>query len=164
MTQVINLGLPRTGTQSLHKALQILGYSSRHYAATLDSFADYSAVCELSIDIPIADVVEKYPDAIYLWTCRDYDEWFASVARTHPKAKPRWNPFWKLPCTEWEECLFKRCNEALANCGIEAVRMIHATDPERAWDDLSGRAWDDLCSALNMPAPEEPWPRMDRTK
>jgi len=158
MTQVINLGLPRTGTQSLHKALQILGYSSRHYAATLDSFADYSAVCELSIDIPIADVVEKYPDAIYLWTDREYEDWFESVAKTQVKAKSRWNPFWRLPCTEWCEYRESRFIEAcrILNDSVINMRFVCAVDTRFAWDDL--------CSALSVPIPDEPWPRMDRTK
>ncbi len=57
--KIINLGLPRTGTQSLHKALQILGYSSRHYAADLGSFEGYRAVCEVNTSVSIGEIVHE---------------------------------------------------------------------------------------------------------
>ncbi|KAI8098790.1 P-loop containing nucleoside triphosphate hydrolase protein [Halteromyces radiatus] len=105
--EVIGAGYGRTGTMSLLKALQILGYRTHHGLSILEDdsadlgvfhraydhpdthedewekvYGDYTA----SLDFPSAafykELSEKYPDAKVILTIRPAEDWFKSMQKT----------------------------------------------------------------------------------
>jgi len=102
--KIIGAGFPRTGTNSLKRSLEIIGYSKAyhfkdllndpsnlHYWKTLrdtkstkwESIYDgYQA----SVDFPCypwyKEHMKKYPDAKVILTVRPFDDWYESIKKT----------------------------------------------------------------------------------
>lgn len=117
--QVIGVGGPRTGTSSLKVALEILGYEKcYHMKELLNQPEQVSYWHELfasgSTDFPIlfngyqasADfpgflaykaLLQQYPDAKFILTERDAEEWHTSVMNTvYQAVHPNWSGKLKL--------------------------------------------------------------------
>lgn len=97
--RVFGIGLNKTGTTSLHKALEILGYTSLHWGgpalrhlveASVDSdepllsrldprFDAFSDILALSTNFDRLD--KEYPDSRFILTVRPVEEWIASRRR-----------------------------------------------------------------------------------
>jgi hypothetical protein len=93
MLKVIGAGLGRTGTHSLHLALETLGLRSIHFdqerlndvlfgANQAPDFRRYDDVDAVT-DVPAAffyhELLEAYPDAKVVLTVRDIEEWWESI-------------------------------------------------------------------------------------
>jgi hypothetical protein len=93
--KILGAGLSRTGTLSLHSALQVLGFSSLHFdtmrlnnvidgSDTQPNFRRYDDV-DAVIDLPVAYFYEElmlaYPDSKCILTVRDPDKWWRSISR-----------------------------------------------------------------------------------
>ena len=108
---VIGAGMPRTGTLSLKKALERLGFGPCHHMTEVfadpaswplwDRVADGEAVdwgevfagWRATTDAPgcwfYRELAERYPDAKLILTERDPDRWFDSMAATIFSAEHR---------------------------------------------------------------------------
>ena len=90
--RVFGIGLSRTGTKSLHQALQHLGYRSEHFpthllgidngALTLDvdGVRHYEAITDTVASAFYRELDARYPDAQFILTVRDIDAWQRSCA------------------------------------------------------------------------------------
>jgi len=105
MVKVICAGYPKTGTKSLHKALDTLGYENIHdYLEHVDLYMDdYLDVlegrkqvrhildkyvvnkCDCLLDMPPCFLFEsffnRWPDVKVILTVRDEDAWFKSIKK-----------------------------------------------------------------------------------
>jgi hypothetical protein len=101
---VIDAGVGRTGTLSLKRALERLGYERCHHmeevarsreqvvswhavalGAAPDSdhlFEGYKAACDWPACDHVEALVDYYPDALVVLTVRDEDRWYTSVKET----------------------------------------------------------------------------------
>lgn len=115
--KIIGAGFPRTGTNSLKRSLEMLGYSKTyhfkdllnkpenlHYWTELrdtkttkweEIYSGYQA----SVDFPCypwyKEHLEKYPDAKVILTVRDFDDWYESIKSTIWRSGPQ-TPIKKL--------------------------------------------------------------------
>jgi len=109
--QVIGAGWGRTGTESLKKALEILGYNKCYhmfelmkegsrlkYWEELDAnrSTDFEALFEgysAAVDFPVAsyykELMEQYPEAKIILTVRDPNKWLESASKTILKKPPQ---------------------------------------------------------------------------
>lgn len=109
--QVIGAGWGRTGTESLKKALEILGYNKCYhmfelmkegsrlkYWEELDAtrYTDFDALFEgysAAVDFPVAsyykELMVQYPEAKIVLTVRDPDKWLESASKTILKKPPQ---------------------------------------------------------------------------
>lgn len=188
--RVIGAGLGRTGTTSLKAALeQLLGGPCHHMfevathpeqlpvwtAACRGEPTDWAAVLddyEAVVDWPGAafwpELVEQWPDALVLVSHRDFDRWFESATET----------IWKVFASEWDpEDAFRTMIEILfaerftrAVDDREAVRaafdahyaaVAAAVPAERRLDWTPADGWGPICAALDLPVPDEPFPRLN---
>lgn len=88
--RIFAIGLPKTGTLSLHHALLRLGFRSIHYPiddviprlhqGDYGSIGDYEAFINCG-EWHFAAINNIYPDARFIYTWRDYDQWLISVKR-----------------------------------------------------------------------------------
>jgi len=95
MNQPINkvfvIGLPRTGTKSLHTVLSQLGYRSHHHPGEFRFLqlngefqfpGQWDALCGFGVGIyPQLD--ENYPNSRFILTMRNKDDWLKSMKWKH---------------------------------------------------------------------------------
>lgn len=103
--KIIGVGLSRTGSMSLKYALDDLGFPCYHMIVAVENFArgdldlwldfmegrtkmDWDSVFEgydATVDTPPAvyyeELYEKYPDAKFILTVRNADNWYASLSK-----------------------------------------------------------------------------------
>lgn len=93
--RLLNAGLSRTGTTSIHKAVQQLGLTSIHYdderlnhiidqpsgGGPFDVYDDIDVVGDIPSALYYQQLADAYPDAKVLLTVRDETEWWASCKR-----------------------------------------------------------------------------------
>ncbi len=170
--KIFGIGLYKTGTSSLHRALTILGFRSFHdvlfyireRAKNEDtlfpkSILDhYNAFGDHPFPAHFKEVDQEYPNSKFILTVRDIDSWLKSV-KQHVK-RNRFNPFYRGK--------FNRYDEAK-----ETSRWHQHTEEvigyfkDRSQDLLimniiEGDGWEGLCVFLNLPVPPVPFPHWNR--
>jgi sulfotransferase family protein len=178
--KVFGIGLNKTGTSSLHRALELLGYRSVHWGGletheqilrAIDDrkpMLDYldpepdavSDVIAMTYYFYLADL--EYPGAKFILTLRDIDEWLDS-RRRHVERNQRMKDsgnydgaFLTVDIDTWVQEY--RRHEAV-------VRDYFARRPA---DLLCFRPaesdWQPLCDFLGLPVPEQPFPWENRDR
>ncbi|MCB0461256.1 MAG: sulfotransferase [Flavobacteriaceae bacterium] len=109
--KIIGAGFPRTGTTTLKKALETLGYKDTYHFKDLianpkklkhwkeleengnTNFEQLFDGFQATVDFPgypyYKILMEKYPDAKVILTKRDVDKWYESTLKTVWKAGPQ---------------------------------------------------------------------------
>ena len=109
--KVIGAGFPRTGTMTLKKALEILGYNKTYHFKDLvanpnklhlwqdleengeTNFEELFEGCQATTDFPAYPyykiLLKKYPDAKIILTKRNVDDWYKSTHSTIWKSGPQ---------------------------------------------------------------------------
>lgn len=177
---VLGVGLPKTGTTSLKRALRLLGYPrvwghnpaycERYFAGDFDcllkAFGEYRAAQDLPWALIYQLVYREFPDTLFVLTKRKTeDAWFDSLC-AHAARKELLNRDYGV-----RERVFgyrkpddnKGHHIDIYRKHIETVRDFFAdkgTLIEVSWDD--GDAWGALCSALGLPLPNAPFPHANK--
>mmetsp|Transcript_28111 Transcript_28111/g.66753 ORF Transcript_28111/g.66753 Transcript_28111/m.66753 type:complete len:254 (+) Transcript_28111:44-805(+) len=96
--QVVDVGAPRTGTQSMHMAMQILGYKALHTGyrwdlriplcdylfnngtleAALESLDGWDAAMDEPMALLYEEIMENFPESKFILTISDPDSWHDS--------------------------------------------------------------------------------------
>lgn len=195
--QVIGAGFGRTGTLSLKKALETLGFDKCYHMAEVAAHPDHTELWRAAwrgedpweglfdgyaaaVDWPAAAfwprLMEVYPQAKVILTVRDAESWYASAQRTifrsmkdglqatDPVRRERLRMATEIivdgtfggdlddkpnAIAIYEE------NVARAQRDVPADRLI-VFDPRDGWAPL--------CSAFDLPLPDEPYPRINTTQ
>lgn len=71
--KILSIGLPRTGSYSLCKSLNLLKFSCIHYPRKIQ---DHSAATEVVFDYSLLE--KEFPNSLYIYTKRDLDSWMTS--------------------------------------------------------------------------------------
>lgn len=109
--KIIGAGFPRTGTTTLKKALETLGYKDTYHFKDLianpkklkywkelenngnTNFLELFEGFQATVDFPgypyYKILLEKYPDAKVILTKRDFEKWYESTLKTVWKAGPQ---------------------------------------------------------------------------
>jgi hypothetical protein len=169
------IGLPKTGTTSLHFGLRLLGLRSFHwggsraYQGVLAALRDgrrllaaigeghdaYSDIETLSVRFDLADL--QYPGSRFIFTVRDVDDWIAS-RRRHVERNERGR---------------RAGTYTGRNLGIDEgawrAQWFEQYDRVTTWfrgrDDLlvldicAGDGWEQLAPFLDKPVPDVSFPR-----
>jgi hypothetical protein len=180
--KILGVGLSKTGTTSLHRALGILGYRSLHYddrrlndvvcgANSNPDFRRYDDV-DAVLDIPAAwffeQLLDAYPGCKCILTIRDEGAWWKSI-HAHfndrsPVTSPEANAFkWALRnyvygSTVAHEFLFKKRyrehNERVL-AKVPASQLL-------TMDVTAGDGWEKLCQFLACAVPTTCFPHQNR--
>lgn len=185
--EIIGAGLGRTGTLSLKRALEILGYGPCYHMEEIiaspsradqwveagrgrpnwdEIFAGYRA----TVDWPAAtwwrELADHWPNARVILSVRDADRWFDSTQRTifHPDtlgaAMP---PAMKETIETSVLRLFDgKVNDretcvSVYNRHVELVQEAISSDRLLVYP--VGAGWEPLCEFLDCPVPDQPYPR-----
>lgn len=174
---VFGVGLAKTGTSSLNRALQILGLRSIHYPdpATMlsgrfeQALEGYDAATDITVSAFFPELDRRYPGSRFILTVREADAWIDSIGLhirrlqqeeltpEHPKGRVREIIFGTVG---WDETLFRR---ALAR-HTRNVEDYFAHRPRDLLivDLCSGPEWAPLCTFLNRPIPSVPFPHENK--
>jgi hypothetical protein len=181
--KIVGAGLSKTGTTTLHHALEMLGYSSIHfYDSRLDDvvdgrsndpdfrrYDDVDAVLDIPASYFFKEILDAYPKAKAILTIRDEDEWWRSVEH-HFNVKA---PIEPGDSTSFKalvrNCVYgsTRAHEFLYRLRYRQhnARVIREVPPERLliMDIPAGDGWERLCPFLEVPIPGTPFPHVNAT-
>jgi hypothetical protein len=173
--KIFVIGLPKTGTTSLHRAFETLGLRSFHwggaraYHAVLraereggrllarvgESYDAYSDVETLSVRFDLADL--QYPGSRFIFTVRDIEDWVASNRR-HAERNQR----------SREDGTYNGANVEIDEARWRSHWATHVRRVDtwfRGRTDLltldicSGEGWEKLAPFLDRPVPPIPFPQ-----
>ena len=187
-TRIFGVGMQRTATTSLHRALQVMGVDSLHWgtgeapriwnemkslgkSVTLER---YYAASDMPIPLLYRELDALYPGSKFILTVRDENKWADSVERL-------WSPAHNPKRWMWDEYPFShRIHTALYgqrnfNRQIFLARYRRHNAEVRAYfkdrpEDLlvmdmdAGAGWQELCGFLKAPVPAIPYPRENHLK
>lgn len=185
--RVVGAGLGRTGTLSLKVALErLLGapcyhmaevfahpeHIARWHAAARGQMPDWHALFagyQAAVDWPAAsfwpEIAAAFPDAIVLLSVRDPESWWRSAHDTIFPVSQAAPDEWRAMVDALFAARFTPALDDRAAC-IAAFER-HNADVRKAvprsrlveWRASDG--WAPLCSALGVPVPGEPFPRVN---
>jgi hypothetical protein len=171
--KIFGIGLSRTGTTSLAKALAMLGYKSIHARG-----AHHIEMYEASTDVPVAaryrQLDKRYPNSRFILTVRDMESWLESC-RQHYES---YNPFELRNFKQATEYAFCRGvlygiddfePEVFRAAYKRFVDGVHEYFRDRPHDLLelnivAGEGFEKLCPFLGKPVLATPFPKSNESK
>lgn len=172
--KVFNIGLPKTGTSSLNKALIMLGYRSLHNPLDLRFLSyrqgiykyprdDWDAITNFGEHFyPQLDI--NYPGSKFILSIRDRSAWLHSAEKWYsqsPVYPPRDNParLETFGCMTFDRERF----EYVYDHHLDGVKRYFANRPGDLLISEVGREnpWTDICEFLGKPIPEQPYPYLN---
>ncbi|OWV39215.1 sulfotransferase family protein [Mameliella alba] len=176
--KIFCIGLPKTGTTSLHFAALQLGLRSVHWPRDTKTVTELRngvfklslmETCDIVSDIPIPAIFREldavFPGSKFVLTTRDKDGWLRSQgtagfnARTAAEDSDR--AFYRqmlYGVNEFDEQRFAEVYDS------HHTSVQEYFDGDRAADlltmDISrgGAGWNQLCAFLGLPVPDMPFP------
>jgi hypothetical protein len=191
--KVVGTGLGRTGTKSLHTALNMLGLGPCHHmmevfprpesmplwVSAAEGKPDWDTIFaefQSAVDYPTAAhwraITAYYPDAKVIHTVRDPDKWFASTQATI--FAPNQMVEQAMQSGDTPVGAFFRSllpfRDRMHDRGFMTDYFRNHTEevkatiaPERLLVYESSEGWAPLCAHLGVPSPEAPYPSENST-
>jgi tetratricopeptide (TPR) repeat protein len=183
--KVFGIGLSRTATSSLNRALNILGFHSIHWlnphTRTLIGDKDFflfDGFTDITVSYKFESLYETFPNARFIYTSRPMESWVRSVASHYKNARGismpseldqphiaqrfngaagpvEWNLYAQYP--SWEEA-YQHFHKR--------VEGFFADKPCERYLELQiveGEGWRKLCTFLDKPIPGVPFPNTNPT-
>lgn len=181
-TRIFGIGLHKTATTSLHKALKILGYDAAHWTSGAwareiwdemktrgrsQLLESVYAVTDLPIPLLYKELDKAYPGSKFILTVRDEEDWLRSVERHFSYENPYRH--------EWDVYPFSnRIHKALYGTTRPTREQFLATyrrHNAEVIEHFKGRydlliinlsspySWRDICQFLDRPNPGIAFPR-----
>ena len=185
--RVIGAGFGRTGTESMKRALEMIGFGPCYHMSEVaphperialwrraasgaaidwdETFSGFAA----TVDWPAAyfwrELADHYPDAKILLTARDPESWFASMEKTIFSLISKGNE----PDSFGEVAIARGTfgghfdkDHAIAVFTKHIVDVQAAFPPKRLLTFNVGDGWEPLCRFLGQPVPDQPFPHTNR--
>lgn len=172
------IGLPRTGTSSLTRALSILGIDTEHAPCALDLEyyeRDQAAYTDTPIWVPemFSKLAVRLPGAKFIYTYRNPADWIRSVRKLRfftskemlVKPADEWAyttvlgyPFNRK---KWTAGYNRHCDDVFEFFSDKPHRLL-SIDVTRGCDDRI--KWSELCKFLEMPVPGVPFPHENKKR
>ena len=178
MNKIFCVGLPKTGTTSLHHAAKILGLRSVHFPSDRRTVAqlrrgDYrlrvAEENDILSDVPIPVIFPQldtaFPGARFIYTWRPLDAWLKSESTAPFNADP--------PKPGSTRDFYRAILYGVTEFSEERFRWVHQDHHRRVtsyfsggresdilvMDITAGDGWEKLCPFLGLPVPDAPFPK-----
>lgn len=177
--KVICIGLHKTGTTSLAKALAILGYRVKDYPTvrtighrflwfTGTQLNDYNAFTDSTVIPLYKSLHKKFKNVKFILTTRELESWLNSCSKWPNFLRP--NVVGKrkiyrekvLGSANYDEIIFRDAYKKHLN-DIETYFQNRKEDL-LVLDVNDGHKWEKLCEFLGEPVPDEPFPYTNKGK
>jgi hypothetical protein len=171
--KIFGVGLSRTGTTSLTKALRMLGYRTVHFPTSDEQIARHDAATDASVAYRFEELDRAYPGSKFILTVRDEEAWLRSYEQFRDQ-QTRIGRNWpmmrvaravRLAVYGTEEFDRERWREGYRRHN-QRVREYFADRPGDllVMDITRGEGWEKLCPFLGKPAPGAPFPFTNKSK
>lgn len=174
--KIFNIGFKKSGSTSLTRAMEILGFKSAHFLHGKDRLIDiidknrldgkdflyridnYDFYSDFKGEDFYQELDVKYPNSKFILTVRDLDSWLESMWR-----HTRRNQF--RPCYKWD------FNKVEPEKWMEKREKVisetrnYFQGRERDFlkiDIIGGEKWEKLCDFLDLPVPQEEFPHLNK--
>ena len=175
---IFHIGLNKTGSTSLYRALKILGYKSSHGSEAIKRQINANIANNLhplnAIDSELEAITDNnavnqnfeyihryYPNAYYIYTPRDTKSWLDSREQhvIDNQQNPKYEGGWlTVDRQQWKDD--KRRHE------IRIAHWIHENKPNYLplpiCSDRDDK-WELLCNFLDKPIPNKPFPHKNKS-
>lgn len=171
---IFGIGLSKTGTHTLNRCLEILGYRTIHFPdpalMAAGEFEKALAGCNAATDISVAayfDILDrKYPGSQFILTVREMDAWLGSVEDGN-RIMHEGRASERAPLLERLFGVRDFDRRAYARGYDTHLARVRAHFSQRRDDllelDVCGRPeWGALCNFLKTPVPREAFPWLNR--
>lgn len=182
--RIFGIGLSKTGTTSLTRALQILGYRTNHFPYSVLRFESgqlnldlgriqqWDAVTDSPVALFFQRLDQHFPNAKFILTQRDVESWLDSCQYNHvwPGDYVRHKGIRFLPHIRKILCLHRNVFGA-EQFGRDAYHEAYERHQEvvmshfqhrrndfLAMNICAGDSWEPLCEFLGVPVPDVPFP------
>lgn len=165
--KIFGIGLSKTGTTTLTRALEILGYSAVHFPRSIKEI-EY---CDAATDAPVAHHFEmldaRFPGSKFIYTVRDREQWLRSCERYYSVRGRRPDDIGlQLRRKFYGKAEFDR--DLFASGYGRHHQRVLSYFANRPGDllvlDICGKdaAWPPLCSFVEKPVPDAPFPMANK--
>lgn len=164
--KVFGLGLSKTGTSSLTRALTLLNYKAAHFIKIYD-FDKYDAITDTPVPVIYQALDRQYSQAKFVLTIRDADDWVRSF-ENHIKRQDWTNRYSKMRSDALLATMqlygtiyfdrqkfldgYHRYHQEVQNY------FAYREEDLLIMDICQGDGWEKLCPFLGVPIPEAPFP------
>jgi hypothetical protein len=170
---IFGIGLSKTGTWSLHRALEALGIASVHYPSPdlmvagrhEEALRGFDAAMDISVSAVFENLDRAYPGSRFILTVREVEPWLRSVgSHVDRRDTPDYHaPGGARTLREWlyGASAFDRASYAHGFAAFhERVRRHFAGRPRDllVMDICAGEGWERLCPFLGLPVPPVAFP------
>ena len=163
--KIFGIGLGRTGTKSLAKAMAILGYKVKHSPKYVDEIDNYDFINDIFIAARYKFLDYMFPDAKFILTIRDTESWIASCVkhdgggrRARPLRRAE-NRFLLYGRTDFNRRFFEKFYPEF-NGGVIS-HFGNNYDKLLIFNICGGEGWNNLCSFLGKEIPTVKFPHLN---
>lgn len=171
LQKIFGIGLSKTGTTSLHVALETLGYTSVHYPVVWEEFEQYDAASDITVAYRFEKLDRLYPNSKFILTLRDLNKWLESCekffvhqfnAENYP---PKVGKFYleqirkTYGTVTYDPAVFAQAYQ-------KHIQYVQNYFVQRPQDLLimnipNGDGWEKLCPFLGFSIPDQPFVRQN---
>ena len=168
MNKVFGIGLCKTGTTSLCKAMTILGFKSKHYLSNVDKdIMSNDFVNDMPIQTRYKIYDQQYPNSKFILTVRDKNSWLISCQKQFgfSPIKNRDSIIYKYRVEQMGMDTYNK--EVFSKKYDEHLSTVLSYFYNRLQDILiinicNGEGWEKLCPFVNKSIPEIPFPYINK--
>lgn len=176
--KLFGLGMSKTGTSSLCRALQILGYKAVHNPTDDEtmlsllsgklrcrSIEENDAVCDIMFCRHFRELDRIYPRSLFILTERDRESWHASCARHWDRRSVSLSRLWNEELVDFQvygTALYSRSlfNDAYDEHYRGVIKHFRGSNRLLRQNICGGEGWEKLCAFLSVPVPLVPFPHV----
>lgn len=184
--KVFVIGLSRTGTTTMNRALNVLGLMAVHWQNPIDmklltmrDLPMFDAFSDIPISADFEAIYEQYPEARFIFTDRPLESWVRSVQKHYAAEIGVWKP------QELEDSRVASRHGGIAVSIDRKIytnhetweaayaahkKRVHSFFGERpearflVFSVFEGHGWEELCGFLECPIPSMPFPHANAAK
>lgn len=179
--KIFCIGLSKTGTTSLARALKILGYKTKDNPGIVNYITGDLSSIDVSVledndaisDTPIPsfyrELDEKYPNSKFILTVRDMEGWLNSCKKqfTQKLADKQNDAHNRLFMDLYDSTVFdeEKFRRGYENFVAGVYRHFASRQKDLLTLDITaGDGWEMLCPFLGKPIPDVPFPKANVTR
>lgn len=167
MNKIFGIGLAKTATTSLAKAMSILGFKSKHYSFDIENdLKKYQFINDVPIQARYKQYDKRFSNSKFILTIRDEVSWLVSIQKQFFKHK---RPENSILYNNWlEQFGFFENNKEMflrkyRDHKIEAEEYFKGRNDFLVMDIFSGDGWEKLCNFLNVRIPKVKFPHLNKS-
>lgn len=166
MNKIFGIGLGRTGTNSLYKAVKKLGFTAVHNPKDFNHLSQFQFASDGIPPIHYQFLDKRFPGYKFILTVRDLTSWLRSASAWDGRTKP--GPYrrqasryalyksWYYDEYSFMQGYYEHCAKVLAYFKDRREDLL-------IMNIANGEGWEKLCPFLEKDIPDIPFPHTHRT-